>query len=302
MESIIYSQNSIFNLSEKYVQLKFKILIFIILFFISIPEISISQPYECGKKRYCREMSSCEEAMFYFRNCGLAHLDGDGDGVPCENLCRNTYKNYSSASSHESKFSRKELKLYIFLFALLISIIYLFFKFLFKKIFKKNEKTYKKTIEAKKNYQSVDDYLNLNNSYIVRNNIKFFHDKHEIFIDHAVISEYGIFLIKVFKLDGWIFGKEEDNFWTQVLFKIKKRIENPIPEMKEVVKFLSKELEIDHNLIHPIIFFSGDVEFKTYLPKNVINRELEKYIMSFNKKVFDKDKVNDILLKLSKYW
>ena len=43
----------------------------------------------CDDKRYCSEMSSCEEALFYLRQCGLTTLDGDGDGVPCEwALCR----------------------------------------------------------------------------------------------------------------------------------------------------------------------------------------------------------------------
>lgn len=43
---------------------------------------------ECGSKKYCREMSSCEEAKFYLNNCGVTKIDGDGDGVPCEKLCR----------------------------------------------------------------------------------------------------------------------------------------------------------------------------------------------------------------------
>jgi endonuclease YncB( thermonuclease family) len=42
----------------------------------------------CGSKRYCTQMSSCAEAQFYFRQCGLSRLDGDRDGVPCEQLCR----------------------------------------------------------------------------------------------------------------------------------------------------------------------------------------------------------------------
>ena len=42
---------------------------------------------ECGTKRYCKEMASCEEAKYYLENCGLIRLDGDGDGVPCESLC-----------------------------------------------------------------------------------------------------------------------------------------------------------------------------------------------------------------------
>jgi endonuclease YncB( thermonuclease family) len=42
----------------------------------------------CGDKHYCREMASCEEAKFYLTQCGLTRLDGDGDGAPCEKLCR----------------------------------------------------------------------------------------------------------------------------------------------------------------------------------------------------------------------
>jgi endonuclease YncB( thermonuclease family) len=43
---------------------------------------------QCGSKRYCREMTSCEEAKFYLRQCGRSSMDGDGDGVPCESICR----------------------------------------------------------------------------------------------------------------------------------------------------------------------------------------------------------------------
>ncbi|MCQ8119907.1 thermonuclease family protein [Methylomonas rosea] len=42
---------------------------------------------QCGAKRYCKEMTSCDEAKVYLSQCGLSRLDGDGDGVPCEKLC-----------------------------------------------------------------------------------------------------------------------------------------------------------------------------------------------------------------------
>lgn len=42
----------------------------------------------CGAKRTCGEMASCEEARFYLTQCGLSRLDGDGDGRPCEAVCR----------------------------------------------------------------------------------------------------------------------------------------------------------------------------------------------------------------------
>lgn len=41
----------------------------------------------CGDKRYCK-MDNCQEAMHYLNDCGLARLDRDGDGKPCESLCK----------------------------------------------------------------------------------------------------------------------------------------------------------------------------------------------------------------------
>jgi endonuclease YncB( thermonuclease family) len=44
-------------------------------------------PLACGTRTYCSEMANCEEARFYFEQCGAQLLDGDGDGIPCESLC-----------------------------------------------------------------------------------------------------------------------------------------------------------------------------------------------------------------------
>ena len=55
---------------------------------VSAPTAATSSGYACGSKRYCREMTSCEEAKFYLNSCGVRSLDGNRDGVPCETLCR----------------------------------------------------------------------------------------------------------------------------------------------------------------------------------------------------------------------
>ena len=52
------------------------------------PKAAASGGFSCSGKRYCREMTSCEEAKFYLMQCGVGSLDGDKDGVPCEALCR----------------------------------------------------------------------------------------------------------------------------------------------------------------------------------------------------------------------
>jgi micrococcal nuclease len=41
----------------------------------------------CGSKRYCSQMSSCDEANFYLSHCNAKSLDKNRNGVPCENLC-----------------------------------------------------------------------------------------------------------------------------------------------------------------------------------------------------------------------
>jgi cold shock CspA family protein len=38
----------------------------------------------CDGRTRCTEMRSCSEARFFLRNCPGVQMDGDGDGVPCE--------------------------------------------------------------------------------------------------------------------------------------------------------------------------------------------------------------------------
>lgn len=40
--------------------------------------------FQCAGKTRCNEMTSCDEAMFYLKNCPGTLADGDGDGIPCE--------------------------------------------------------------------------------------------------------------------------------------------------------------------------------------------------------------------------
>jgi len=40
--------------------------------------------YRCDGRLQCREMHSCEEATWFLKHCPGVTVDGDGDGVPCE--------------------------------------------------------------------------------------------------------------------------------------------------------------------------------------------------------------------------
>lgn len=41
----------------------------------------------CAVEKACTKMSSCEEAYYHLNTCGFKKRDGDGDGVPCEDIC-----------------------------------------------------------------------------------------------------------------------------------------------------------------------------------------------------------------------
>jgi hypothetical protein len=44
--------------------------------------------YRCNCSKTCTQISTCAEAYYQLNTCGCSVRDGDGDGVPCENLCR----------------------------------------------------------------------------------------------------------------------------------------------------------------------------------------------------------------------
>jgi hypothetical protein len=50
---------------------------------------SPSGSFNCDGRTRCPQMRSCEEAEFYLRNCPNVRMDGDTDGIPCEDQwCR----------------------------------------------------------------------------------------------------------------------------------------------------------------------------------------------------------------------
>lgn len=42
------------------------------------------QGFRCDGRTYCSQMHSCAEATFFLKNCPGVKMDGDGDGLPCE--------------------------------------------------------------------------------------------------------------------------------------------------------------------------------------------------------------------------
>jgi cold shock CspA family protein len=44
----------------------------------------VSSPYRCDGRTHCSQMTSCTEATYFLRHCPNMEMDGDHDGVPCE--------------------------------------------------------------------------------------------------------------------------------------------------------------------------------------------------------------------------
>jgi len=40
--------------------------------------------FTCDGRQHCTQMTSCEEANYFLKNCPGVKMDGDGDGLPCE--------------------------------------------------------------------------------------------------------------------------------------------------------------------------------------------------------------------------
>lgn len=82
-------------------------------------------------------------------------------------------------------------------------------------------------------------------------------------VDHVVTSPFGIFVIETKHYKGWIFGQENQKYWTQVIYKRKERLYNPIWQnyghVQALKHYLGRE---DLDSIHSIIAFSQDCTFK----------------------------------------
>jgi hypothetical protein len=45
---------------------------------------AVSSGFNCDGRQHCSQMRSCDEAKYFLANCPGVKMDGDGDGVPCE--------------------------------------------------------------------------------------------------------------------------------------------------------------------------------------------------------------------------
>jgi hypothetical protein len=82
-------------------------------------------------------------------------------------------------------------------------------------------------------------------------------------VDHIVTSVYGVFVIETKHYSGWIFGDEYKPYWTQVIYKKKTKMHNPIRQnyghVQALLTYIGQEGMQD---VHSIIAFSPKSTFK----------------------------------------
>lgn len=141
---------------------------------------------------------------------------------------------------------------------------------------------------------SVVNAITLSNEYKRLNNITLrLEDGSTTQIDHILVSPYGIFVIETKNYAGWIFGSEHQKQWVQSLYGKKSYFQNPLHQNYRHIKAIESLLNAEPNVIHSVIMFSGETEFKTEMPKNVHRgtRYLD-YIRGFTARTFTDNRVN----------
>ena len=88
---------------------------------------------------------------------------------------------------------------------------------------------------------------------------------------HIVISDYGIFVIETKNYKGWVFGDENSKYWTQVIYKRKERLYNPIRQNHGHIRALKDCLNGFQGLKYvSIIVFHTKADLKVSTNTNVI--------------------------------
>ena len=118
-------------------------------------------------------------------------------------------------------------------------------------------------------------------------------------IDHLVISNYGIFVIETKNYNGWIYGGDNSEYWTQNMYRKKYKFYNPIKQNLSHINILESILKIQKSKFIPIVVFAGEAELKINSKNIVIHLlELERFILNCKTKIFTNSDIEKIIEKL----
>jgi hypothetical protein len=101
-------------------------------------------------------------------------------------------------------------------------------------------------------------------------------------VDRILVSNYGVFVIETKDYNGWIFGNQKHSTWTQVIFNIKYKFQNPIHQNYKHVRAVQSLLDfLPTKAVFSVVVFTGDAEFKTDIPEGVFTLDtIDEYLQS----------------------
>ena len=117
-------------------------------------------------------------------------------------------------------------------------------------------------------------------------------------VDHLVVSRFGLFVIETKNYKGWVFGGEKQRQWTQLIYKVKHKFQNPLHQNALHINALRQSLNLDKGAFHNLIFFIGNCTFKTDLPPNVMTHGLIRFIKKHQSALLTTDEVQSCLSTL----
>lgn len=118
-------------------------------------------------------------------------------------------------------------------------------------------------------------------------------------IDHIVVSQFGIFIVETKNMQGWIFGAENQQQWTQKIYRNSFKFQNPLRQNYKHVKAVESALAIPPNEVHSLVIFIGGATLKTEMPRNVQHGfGAIQFIKSFTVPAYDEYRVAEIVDQL----
>jgi hypothetical protein len=139
-------------------------------------------------------------------------------------------------------------------------------------------------------------------SYQVINDLTIETDKGTSQMDHVIISKYGVFVIETKNYKGWIFGDDYSQYWTQVIYKRKEKLYNPIKQNYGHVQALKAVLQEKYPNIKyiPIVVFPIKSTLKVKTKNHVVyGIRLLKTIKTYQEENLTANEVNTIYSQLS---
>ncbi|RAP74369.1 NERD domain-containing protein [Paenibacillus montanisoli] len=116
-------------------------------------------------------------------------------------------------------------------------------------------------------------------------------------IDHIVVSIYGVIVIETKNYRGWIVGDERSEYWTQVIYKRKEKLFNPLRQNYGHIQAIASLFPENSNLpLFGIVSFSGRAELKVKTSEEVVYAsKLVRTIEKYNKVLLNRGQVEHIV-------